>query len=162
MLFVRFQILIVKSIECAATPISIISPILLFNRKESTSSEDPAQLDVPSFEQPKVQTDDLLNEKLSEFNDNRRGVENIYCEVPKIDVDKIIISHDDIHEDLDEYFRVLEHSADFRSVDERYYSFKKSASKGKSSLTNALLQKEQSIVTPIAGTTRASLDSYLK
>ena len=98
-------------------------------QKESTSSEDPAQLDVPSFEQPKVQTDDLLNEKLSEFNDNRRGVENIYCEVPKIDVDKIIISHDDIHEDLDEYFRVLEHSADFRSVDERYYSFKKSAQK---------------------------------
>ena len=33
---------------------------------------------------------------------------------------------------------------------------------GKSSLTNALLQKEQSIVTPIAGTTRDSIESYLK
>ena len=33
---------------------------------------------------------------------------------------------------------------------------------GKSSLTNALLQKKQSIVTPIAGTTRDSIDSYLK
>jgi GTP-binding protein len=33
---------------------------------------------------------------------------------------------------------------------------------GKSSLTNALLQKEQTIVTPIAGTTRDSIDSYLK
>lgn len=33
---------------------------------------------------------------------------------------------------------------------------------GKSSLTNSLLQKEQSIVTPIAGTTRDSIDSYLK
>ncbi len=32
---------------------------------------------------------------------------------------------------------------------------------GKSSLTNALLQKEQSIVTPIAGTTRDSIDSNL-
>ncbi len=32
---------------------------------------------------------------------------------------------------------------------------------GKSSLTNALLQKEQSIVTPIAGTTRDSIDSQL-
>ncbi|MEE9571538.1 MAG: ribosome biogenesis GTPase Der [Candidatus Neomarinimicrobiota bacterium] len=32
---------------------------------------------------------------------------------------------------------------------------------GKSSLTNALLQKEQSIVTPIAGTTRDSIDSRL-
>jgi GTP-binding protein len=32
---------------------------------------------------------------------------------------------------------------------------------GKSSLTNALLQKEQSIVTPIAGTTRDSIDSHL-
>jgi len=33
---------------------------------------------------------------------------------------------------------------------------------GKSSLTNALLQKEQTIVTPIAGTTRDSIDSALK
>tara|TARA_B110000116_G_scaffold53922_1_gene45452 strand:+ start:198 stop:1514 length:1317 start_codon:yes stop_codon:yes gene_type:complete len=33
---------------------------------------------------------------------------------------------------------------------------------GKSSLTNALLKKEQSIVTPIAGTTRDSIDSVLK
>ena len=33
---------------------------------------------------------------------------------------------------------------------------------GKSSLTNALLKKEQSIVTPIAGTTRDSIDSALK
>jgi GTP-binding protein len=33
---------------------------------------------------------------------------------------------------------------------------------GKSSLVNALLQKEQSIVTPIAGTTRDSIDSILK
>ena len=33
---------------------------------------------------------------------------------------------------------------------------------GKSSLTNALLQKEQTIVTPIAGTTRDSVDSLLK
>ena len=33
---------------------------------------------------------------------------------------------------------------------------------GKSSITNALLQKEQTIVTPIAGTTRDSIDSRLK
>jgi GTP-binding protein len=33
---------------------------------------------------------------------------------------------------------------------------------GKSSLMNALLQEEKSIVTPIAGTTRDSIDSYLR
>ena len=33
---------------------------------------------------------------------------------------------------------------------------------GKSSLTNALLLREQTIVTPIAGTTRDAIDSYLK
>ena len=33
---------------------------------------------------------------------------------------------------------------------------------GKSSLTNALLQREQTIVTPIAGTTRDAIDSHLK
>ncbi|NOZ04495.1 MAG: ribosome biogenesis GTPase Der [FCB group bacterium] len=33
---------------------------------------------------------------------------------------------------------------------------------GKSSLTNALLQKDQTIVTPIAGTTRDSIDTHLR
>ena len=33
---------------------------------------------------------------------------------------------------------------------------------GKSSLTNALLKKERSIVTPIAGTTRDAIDAELK
>ena len=33
---------------------------------------------------------------------------------------------------------------------------------GKSSLTNTLLQKDRSIVTPIAGTTRDSIDAQLK
>ena len=33
---------------------------------------------------------------------------------------------------------------------------------GKSSITNSLLQKDQAIVTPIAGTTRDSIDSKLK
>jgi len=33
---------------------------------------------------------------------------------------------------------------------------------GKSSLTNALLNRQQTIVTPIAGTTRDAIDSYLK
>ena len=33
---------------------------------------------------------------------------------------------------------------------------------GKSSITNALLGKDRSIVTPIAGTTRDSIDSTLK
>ena len=92
-------------------------------------SEDPAQLDVPSFEQPKVHTDDLLNEKLSEFNDNRSGGENIYCEVPKVDLDNIIISNERVHQELGEFFDITENYSDYDRVDQEYDSFKKSAQK---------------------------------
>ncbi len=104
--------------------------------KEPTRSpsEDPAQLDTPSYEQPKVYTDDLLNEKLSEFNDSRSGrevVNNLYCEVPKIDIDEVIINNERVHQELDEAFH-LQDKDDYdvyNAVDEDYRSFKKSAQK---------------------------------
>ena len=101
--------------------------------------EDPAQLDTPSYEkgeEPKVQTDDTFNDKLSELNDNRQFHENVYCEIPTVDVNKAIISHTEIHNELNEYFRdilkptdVRSWVADYSNVDEDYHSFKKSAQK---------------------------------
>ncbi len=87
---------------------------------------------VPSNPSPlEVQTDSILNEKLSELNETesrRNAVDNIYCEVPDVDVDKIIINNQRVHNELDEFYN-LDLSADYDGVDEDYFSFKKSAKK---------------------------------
>ena len=87
---------------------------------------------VPSNPSPlEVQTDSILNEKLSELNETesrRNAVDNIYCEVPDVDVDKIIINNQRVHNELDEFYN-SDLSADYDGVDEDYFSFKKSAKK---------------------------------
>ena len=83
-----------------------------------------------------VQTDTLLNEKLSEFNDNSKGrrIDNLYCEVPKVDIDKIIIDNQRVHNELDEFFNesnneIIEGIDNYDTVDDEYKSFKRSAQK---------------------------------
>ena len=70
------------------------------------------------------------------------GIDNVYVEVPKVNLDKIIITNKRVHEEIDsswqlqstpmkctcEYTgKVTEHKADFSVADMEYQKFKKSA-----------------------------------
>ena len=82
-----------------------------------------------------VQTDTTLNEKLSEFNETNssRRIDNVYCEIPKIDIDKVIIDNERVHNELDEFFNNVQNDDEdlnnYDGVDDQYRSFKKSAQK---------------------------------
>ena len=63
----------------------------------STESNVQEEFDIP---EPEVKTAESLEERLQELvNDN--GVENIYVEIPKVNLDTIIAKNSDIHDVID-------------------------------------------------------------
>ena len=92
--------------------------------------------------EPEVTTDKAFEDGISELNGMDNGIDNVYVEVPKVNLDKIIITNKRVHEEIDsswqlqstpmkctcEYTgRVTEHKADFSKADMEYQKFKKSA-----------------------------------
>ena len=91
---------------------------------------------------PEATTDKAFEDGISELNGMDNGIDNVYVEVPKVNLDKIIITNKRVHEEIDsswqlqstpmkctcEYTgRVTEHKADFSVADQAYQKFKKSA-----------------------------------
>jgi hypothetical protein len=85
-------------------------------------------------EDPEVKTMESLEEALKELVSNS-GYENVYLEIPKLDLNKIIVSNAEIHdrckESWDEYLVNNGYSSDeiFGEVDKEFNSFKRSAQK---------------------------------
>ncbi len=79
-------------------------------------------------QEPKVNTMDSLEDSLKDLID-MNGVENVYLEIPKLDLKKVIVSnstiHDACHELWDDYFD----KSVFDNVDSEFLKFKKSAQK---------------------------------
>ena len=86
-------------------------------------------------EEPEVKTMESLEEALKELVENGGGPENVYLELPKVDLDRIIVPNSDIHERCGEYWnswledRELTSDEVFGSVDMEFQKFKKSAQK---------------------------------
>ena len=91
---------------------------------------------------PEATTDKAFEDGISELNGMDNGIDNVYVEVPKVNLDKIVITNKRVHEEIDlswqkqstpmthtcEYTgRITEHKADFSVADEAYRKFKKSA-----------------------------------
>ena len=55
------------------------------------------------FDEPEVKTADALSEKLQSLI-NDEGVENVYVEIPKLNLDTVIAKNSEIHDEIDEYF----------------------------------------------------------
>ena len=84
-------------------------------------------------DEPEVSTMDSLEDALKELARND-GMENVYIEIPKIDLKRIIVSNSEVHSRFGEWDEWLEEHQVveediFGSVDKEFLKFKKSAQK---------------------------------
>ena len=107
----------------------------------------------PQNTEPEVETMDALDEALKELI-NRGGRENHYIEIPKVDIDQVVISNEKVHKTFEEHWtsinlsvqaqfkknpnyfislcnpeRIPESYDPFEELDKKFYEFKKSAQK---------------------------------
>jgi len=85
-------------------------------------------------EEPEVKTMESLEEALKELI-NRGGVENVYLELPKVELSKVIVPNAEIHDKCKEYWgswsKEKEYTTEeiFGEVDKKFVEFKRSAQK---------------------------------
>ena len=85
-------------------------------------------------EEPEVKTMDSLEEALKQLV-NQSGYENVYIEIPKLELDKVIVPNKEIHDRCEETwgsYLIAQNYCEsevFGEVDRRYVEFKRSAQK---------------------------------
>ena len=87
---------------------------------------------------------DSLEDALKELARND-GIENVYVEIPNIDLNKIIVSNSEVHSrfgEWDEWMQEHQVSEEdiFGSVDKEFLKFKKSAQKEVNYLVERVLE----------------------
>ena len=78
--------------------------------------------------EPEVKTVDSLDESLRELISNS-GSENVYVELPKVNLDTIIGKNNDIHNYIDSNWSTRNQENPFEIPDSKYVEFKRSAQK---------------------------------
>jgi hypothetical protein len=118
-------------------------------RREDDNEKGIADLDTPSYQhedqpsdnEPEVKTDAAFDKNIEDLIDHS-SIENNYVELPKLDLDKIIIDAAKFHEYLNKSFADMQEESDNRHIayertpvnlyrvsDNQYNLFKKSAQK---------------------------------
>ena len=77
---------------------------------------------------PQVNTMNSLEDSIKNLT-NMNGVENVYLEIPKLDLEKVIIPNETIHKSCDEYWNTYDNVSVFDEVDSEFIKFKNSAQK---------------------------------
>ena len=106
---------------------------------ESPDSSETAQEKQPTSQggqesEPEVKTMESLEEALKDLANND-GYENVYLELPQLDLDKVIVPNFEIHSKCKEYWNVFiedrdwKHTDVFGGVDKQFVEFKRSAQK---------------------------------
>jgi len=96
--------------------------------------QKPSSTGGQTNEEPEVKTMESLEEALKNLA-NMDGYENVYLELPKLDLNKIIVSNSEIHDKCKEYWsswiEEREHTYEeiFGEVDKKFLEFKRSAQK---------------------------------
>jgi len=78
-------------------------------------------------EEPEVKTADSLEQALKDLV-NQQGEENVYLELPRVDLKKVIVSNAEIHKNCDDLW-IDSEPENFYSVDRMFVEFKRSAQK---------------------------------
>jgi len=100
----------------------------------SEQQQQPTSMGGEHNEEPEVKTMESLEEALKDLA-NMDGYENVYLELPKVDLNKIIVPNSEIHSKCDEYWgswlEEKEYSEQeiFGEVDKKFLEFKRSAQK---------------------------------
>ena len=81
-------------------------------------------------DEPEVHTADALESNLQDLVEES-GYENVYVEIPKVDLKYIIAKNDDIHKEMDAWFNHQENRLEclFDKVDGEFLKFKRNAQK---------------------------------
>ena len=83
-------------------------------------------------DEPEVQTADALQENLQDLVDSDSR-ENVYVEIPNVDLKHIIAPNDEIHKVIDDWFRIQQNNCShinlFAKADEEFIKFKRNAQK---------------------------------
>ena len=94
-----------------------------------------------AWDEPEVHTADALADKLQDLI-NQNGVDNVYVELPKVNLETIIASNSDVHEEIDADFKEQQSARDshcktigidatniYEIADSEYVQFKRDAQK---------------------------------
>ena len=83
-------------------------------------------------DEPEIQTADALQENLQDLVDSDSR-ENVYVEIPNVDLKHIIAPNDEIHQVIDDWFRIQQNNCShinlFAKADEEFIKFKRNAQK---------------------------------
>ena len=79
-------------------------------------------------DEPEVKTVDSLDESLRELISNHGG-ENIYVELPKVNLDTVVAKNQEVHDYIDANWSIREEDYPFQTPDSLFTQFKRSAQK---------------------------------
>ena len=99
-------------------------------QQEITSQGDQVASS-PLSDEPEVQTADSLQGNLQDLI-NSESMENVYVEIPKVDLKYIIAENSDVHKEIDAWFNHQKNNCSlsiFETVDEEFIKFKRNAQK---------------------------------
>ena len=95
---------------------------------DQSSEEATASL----TDEPEIQTADALQENLQDLVDTDSR-ENVYVELPNVDLKHIIAPNEEIHQVIDDWFRIQQNNCShinlFAKADEEFIKFKRNAQK---------------------------------
>ena len=99
--------------------------------QSDVAESDPANKSAPTIDEPEVQTADSLADNLNELV-NLDGKENVYVEIPQVDLKYIIAKNSDVHREIDNWFNYQQNQFThnlFETVDQDFVKFKRSSQK---------------------------------